>query len=73
MHEALPRRGWNMIYQRALALGVRRAVYVQDGIPENITVDDLNVTPDRALAWELVGDVCQRRPRSEFQAYAVWL
>jgi len=62
-----------MIYQRALALGVRRAVYAQDGIPENITVDDLNVISDRALAFELVTEACQRRPRAEFQAYAVWL
>jgi len=73
MLEHLPRRSWNMIYQRALTLGVHRTAYRQENIPENITVDDLNVIPDRELALEIVAEASRRRSKQEFQAYGVWL
>ena len=73
MLEHLPRRSWNMIYQRALFLGVHRTAYRQENIPENITVDDLNVIPDRELALEIVAEASRRRSKQEFQAYGVWL
>jgi DNA invertase Pin-like site-specific DNA recombinase/F0F1-type ATP synthase membrane subunit b/b' len=73
MLAALPRRSWNMIYQRALVLGVHRSIYVQEGIPSNITVDDLNVIPDIDVALRLVAEASKRRKKTEFQAYAVWL
>jgi Recombinase len=73
MLEALPRRSWNMIFQRALALGERRRMYKQEGIPDNITVDDLNVIPDRELALEIVSEAAKPRKKRELQAYGVWL
>ncbi len=73
MLEALPRRSWNMIYQRALSLGVHRDMYVQDKIPNNITVDDLKVIPDRDLAMKYVTEASKRRKKTEFQAYGIWL
>jgi hypothetical protein len=73
MLEHLPRRSWNMIYQRALFLGVHRTAYRQENIPENITVDDLNVIPDRELALEIVAEASRKRSKQAFQAYGVWL
>jgi DNA invertase Pin-like site-specific DNA recombinase len=73
MLEALPRRSWNMIYQRALTLGAHRDMYVNESIPNNITVDDLNVIPDRELAMKLVTEASKRRKKNEFQAYGIWL
>ena len=73
MLEDLPRRNWNMIYQRALFLGVHRTAYRHENITENITVDDLNVIPERALALEIVAEVSRQRSKQEFQAYGVWL
>jgi hypothetical protein len=52
--EALPSRSWNMIYQRALTLGVHRRVNTLNTIPQNVTVEDLNVIPDREMALKLV-------------------
>jgi hypothetical protein len=71
--EALPRRSWNMIYQRAMEFGLRRNVYAQESIPENITVDDLNVIPDRTISLSLAMEAGKRRKKQEFQAYGVWL
>src|SRR5579883_2309803 len=64
---------WNMIYQRALSLGVHRDMYVQDKIPNNITVDDLKAIPDRDLAMKYVTEASKRRKKTEFQAYGIWL
>ena len=83
MLQALPRRSWNMIYQRALVLGEHRAVYAQDDIPNTICVEDLNVIPNPDLAMELVLKASARLERSgkrnpkqgssQTKAYPVWL
>ncbi len=69
MLEALPSRTWNMIFQRALALGVNRLVNTLNPIPQNVTIEDLNVIPDREKAMELVAEAAKRGNRS----YGVWL
>lgn len=69
MLEALPSRSWNMIYQRALTLGVRRRVNTLNTIPQNVTIEDLNIIPDRAMAMELIAEAAKRGNRS----YGVWL
>ncbi|GHO83976.1 recombinase family protein [Dictyobacter formicarum] len=73
MLEQLPRRTWNMIYQRAMELDVTRVVRRQESIPENVTIDDLNVIPDRELALTIVAEAAKRRSKQDFQASAVWL
>ncbi len=83
MLEALPRRSWNMIYQRALGLGVHRATYTSDDIPLNVCVEDLHVIPDPDLAMEVVLEASKRQARSDrrdpergssrTRAYALWL
>lgn len=65
--EALPNRSWNMVYQRALTLGLHRSAYIQDPIPDNITVDDLNVFPDRAVALAIISEA------SKQWVYNLWL
>jgi hypothetical protein len=42
--EALHNRSWNMIYQRALALGLSRSAYIQDPIPTGISRSRLSLT-----------------------------
>ena len=69
MLEALPSRTWNMIFQRALALGVNRLVNTLNPIPQNVTIEDLNVIPDREMAMKLVSEAAKRGNRS----YGVWL
>ena len=69
MLEALPSRSWNMIYQRALTLGVHRNVNTFNTIPQNVTIEDLNVIPDREMAIKLIAEAAQRGNRS----YGVWL
>jgi hypothetical protein len=69
--EALPRRSWNMIYQRAMKFELRRNVYAQESIPENITIDDLNVIPNRTISLNLAMKAGKRRKKQEFQAYVV--
>ena len=69
MLEALPSRSWNMIYQRALTLGVHRLVNTSNPIPQNVTIEDLNVIPDREMAMQLVAEAAKRGNRS----YGVWL
>ena len=69
MLEALPSRSWNMIYQRALTLGVHRRVNTLNTIPQNVTVEDLNVIPDREMALQLVEEAAKRGNRS----YGIWL
>ena len=69
MLEALPSRSWNMIYQRALTLGVHRNVNTFNTIPQNVTIEDLNVIPDREMAMKLVSEAAKRGNRS----YGVWL
>ena len=69
MLEALPSRTWNMIFQRALALGVNRLVNTLNPIPQNVTIEDLNVIPDREMAMKLVAEAAKRGNRS----YGVWL
>jgi hypothetical protein len=69
MLEALPSRSWNMIYQRALTLGVRRRVNTLNTIPQNVTIEDLNIIPDRAMAMELIAEAAKRGNRS----YGIWL
>src|SRR5579885_1025338 len=68
MLEALPSRSWNMIYQRALTLGVHRRVNTLNTIPQNVTVEDLNVIPDREMALQLVEEAAKRGNRS----YGIW-
>jgi DNA invertase Pin-like site-specific DNA recombinase len=69
MLEALPSRSWNMIYQRALTLGVHRLVNALNPIPQNVTIEDLNVIPDREMALNLVNEAAKRGNRS----YGIWL
>src|SRR6266567_4758214 len=69
MLEALPSRSWNMIYQRALTLGVHRRVNTLNSIPQNVTIEDLNVIPDREMAIKLVEEAAKRGNRS----YGIWL
>jgi hypothetical protein len=64
---ALPNRSWNMIYQRALTLGLHRAAYIQDPVPDSITVGDLAVFPDREAALKIASDAAKR------PGYALWL
>jgi len=67
--EALPTRTWNMIYQRALVLGVYRQINTLNCIPQNVTVQDLNVIPNREMAISLVTEASKRNNKS----YGVWL
>jgi hypothetical protein len=69
MLEALPSRSWNMINQRALTLGVHRRVNTLNTIPQNVTVEDLNVIPYREMALKLVEEAAKRGNRS----YGIWL
>ena len=69
MLEALPSRSWNMIFQHALALGVNRLVNTLNPIPQNVTIEDLNVIPDREMAMQIVAEAAKRGNRS----YGVWL
>jgi hypothetical protein len=69
MLEALPSRTWNMIFQRALALGVNRNVNTLNPIPQNVTIEDLDIIPDREMALRLVSEAAKRGNRS----YGVWL
>jgi hypothetical protein len=62
-------RHWNMIYQRALSLGVNRLVNTLNPIPQNVTIEDLNVIPDREMAMQLVAEAAKRGNRS----YGIWL
>jgi hypothetical protein len=83
MLQALPRRSWNMIYQRALGLGVRRATSTQEDVPLNICIEDLEVIPDPDLAMALVLKASKRRERSgkldpeqgssQMATFPVWL
>ena len=65
--EALPNRTWNMVYQRALTLGLHRSAYIQDPIPDNFTVSDLRVFPDRDVALSIVSEAVKQC------TYARWL
>lgn len=69
MLEALPTRTWNMIYQRALTLGVHRKINTLNNIPQNVTMQDLNVIPDRDTAIKLVTEASKRNSKS----YGIWL
>ncbi len=69
MLEALPSRSWNMIFQRALALGVYRRVNTSNPIPQNVTIEDLQVIPDKEMAMQIVAEAAKRGNRS----YGVWL
>ncbi len=71
--EALPRRSWNMIYQRAMELDVTRVVRYKEYIPENVCIEDLDIIGDRELALGIVAEAGKRRKKQEFQAYGVWL
>ncbi len=69
MLEALPMRTWNMIYQRALTLEVYRKVNTMNNIPQNVTIQDLNVIPDRDTSIKLVTEASKRNSKS----YGIWL
>jgi hypothetical protein len=81
--QALPRRSWNMIYQRALGLGLQRATSSKEDVPLNICIEDLEVIPDPDLAMALVLEASKRRERSgmrdpeqgsnQMGTYPVWL
>jgi hypothetical protein len=75
MLQALPRRNWNMICNRALGLDVHRTAHteLESDIPSNVCIEDLEVIPDPHLAWQLVVEAGRPRPRAEYQAYPVWL
>ena len=62
--ETVLTRTWNMIYQRALTLGVHRRVNTLNTIPQNVTIEDLNVIPDRDMAMKLVSEAAKRGNRS---------
>jgi hypothetical protein len=68
MLEALPIRTWNMIYQRAQTLGVYRKINKSNDIPQNVTMQDLNVIPDRETAIKLATEASKRNNKS----YAIW-
>ncbi len=51
-------------YQRALTLGVHRRVNTLNTIPQNVTIEDLNVIPDRDMAMKLVSEAAKRGNRS---------
>jgi hypothetical protein len=65
--EALPNRTWNMVYQRALTLGLHRAAYIQAPLPDNFTVSDLRIFPDREIAMSIVSGAIKQR------GYVRWL
>ena len=65
--EGLPNRSWNKIYQRALTLGLHRSAFIQDPMPDNFTITDLRVFPDREVALSIVGEAIKQR------TYARWL
>ncbi len=69
MLEALPSRSWNMIYQRALTLGVHRHINTLNTLPQNVTIEDVNVIPERKMALKLVAEAAKRGNRS----YGIWL
>ena len=83
MLEALPRRSWNMIYQRALGLGVHRATYTSDDIPSTSVWKNYARFSDPDLAMEVVLEASKRQARSDRHdpgsgssrtpAYALWL
>jgi hypothetical protein len=65
--EALPNRTWNMVYQRALTLGLHRSAYIQAPLPDNFTVSDLRIFPDREIAMSIVSAAIKQR------GYVRWL
>ncbi len=65
--EALPNRSWNMVYQRALTLGLHRSAYIQDPIPDSFTMSDLRVFPDREAAFSIMTEAVKQR------TYVRWL
>jgi Recombinase len=65
--EALPNRTWNMVYQRALTLGLRRSAYIQAPLPDNFTVSDLRIFPDHETAMGIVSEAIKQR------GYVRWL
>ncbi|EFH83630.1 hypothetical protein [Ktedonobacter racemifer] len=67
---------WNMIRERALFLGVRRQISQTAPIADNVTVSDLNVIPDRAIALKILEQVAQTSSKTikrDSQSFAVWL
>jgi DNA invertase Pin-like site-specific DNA recombinase len=73
MLQDMPSRSWNMIYKRANKLGMYRTVVADEGIPQNVCVDDLAVIPDPDLALELVTEAGKQRARGDPEGYGVWL
>ena len=67
MLEALPNRTWNMVYQWALTLGLHRSAYIQAPLPDNFTVSDLRIFPDREIAMSIVSEAINQR------GYVRWL
>jgi DNA invertase Pin-like site-specific DNA recombinase len=65
--EALPNRSWKMVYERALTLGLHRSAFIQDPMPDNFTITDLRVFPDREVALSIVGEAIKQR------TYSRWL
>ncbi len=67
--DMLPVRTWKMISRRAAILGVRRRISTSSSIPENVTMQDLSVIPDREQAIRLLTEASSRNNKS----YGIWL
>jgi len=67
--EMLPVRTWKMISRRAAILGVHRRISTSSSIPENVTMQDLSVIPDREQAIRLLTEASSRNSKS----YGIWL
>jgi DNA invertase Pin-like site-specific DNA recombinase/F0F1-type ATP synthase membrane subunit b/b' len=71
-----PEKTWNMIRERALLLGVRRQHSQTAPIADNVTVSDLNVIPDSAIALQILEQVAQTSSKTvkrDSQSFSVWL
>jgi hypothetical protein len=66
---ALPDRTFNVISQRAMALGIKRIVYSLRGIPISATFSDLEAIPDQDMSIKLITEACKAKQG----AYSFWL
>jgi DNA invertase Pin-like site-specific DNA recombinase len=74
--EHFPEKTWNMIRDRSRVLGVHRQVSHGVPISDNVTMSDLQVIPDRAIALHILEEVSQRSSKTskrESLSFAVWL
>ena len=74
--EHFPDKTWNMIRDRSRFLGVHRRISQVVSISDNVTMSDLQVMPDRAVALQILEEVSQRSSKTvkrDSQSFAVWL